>query len=202
MQTTAINSLQNEVLAHKAGKRDRPARINREQIVACGLGKYLDDPRYVFLPLTRGQWTVVDSEDAAELAQHNWFARPGSHTWYASRFNGRHQVHLHRLVSDCPSGLEPDHRNHNGLDNTRGNLRISTHSQNVAASRKPVKGFRGVGFHPGAQKWQASIRVNNRLRHLGYFTTPQAAAQRYDEVALSVFGEYAHLNFPARKEAA
>lgn len=42
---------------------------------------------------------------------------------------------MHRLILDTPSDLEVDHRNGDGLDNTRENIWNCTHEENVKNRR-------------------------------------------------------------------
>jgi hypothetical protein len=59
----------------------------------------------------------------------------------------------------------------------------------LEADREPrnnTSTYRGVSFDTKAQKWRAQISVEGKCRKLGTFTTPEAAALRYDEVAKTV----------------
>lgn len=47
-------------------------------------------------------------------------------------------------------------------------------------------------------KWRANIGYNNRLIHLGVFSSQVQAAKHYDDKAGELFGEFAYLNFPHR----
>jgi hypothetical protein len=92
-------------------------------------------------------------------------------------------------------------RNQNKLDNQRRNLRTTTHSQNKGNCGLQLNnrsGFKGVGWHKFSNQWRATIRVNYRQKHLGYFPLTQAgkkaAAKAYNAAALEYFGEYAVLN--------
>lgn len=83
-------------------------------------------------------------------------------------------IKLHRWLTNCPKGLEVDHYNNDTLDNRRSkNLRIANHNENQQnrfnACRNSKSGIRGVWLHKGHKKWQAQIRLNNKIKHLGYF---------------------------------
>ncbi len=98
---------------------------------------------------------------------------------------------MHRLIMDCPDGMDVDHINGDGLDNRRENLRIVTRSQNLR-NRKTFKnsksGFKGVIFNPVNGKWKAII-------NLGTFDTSEEAAKAYDEAIKKLFGPLAKPNF-------
>jgi hypothetical protein len=86
-----------------------------------------------------------------------------------------------------------DHINHKGLDNRKENLRVVTHGQNLWNSRlskRNKSGAKGVCWHWPTKKWQATIRKNNILKHLGYYKTVAEAKAAYDKAAQMLFGEY------------
>jgi len=102
---------------------------------------------------------------------------------------------MHTFLTGWPM---VDHRNGNGLDNRRANLRPATKSQNganrlIAASNK--SGFKGVDLKKG--RWRAQIKVVGSKIHLGYFDLAEEAARAYDMAAIEAFGEFATLNFPS-----
>ena len=51
------------------------------------------------------------------------------------RHNGK-PLALHRYLTNCPKGMEVDHVNGFTLDNTRFNIRVVTHKQNLNWSKK------------------------------------------------------------------
>ena len=181
--------------------QSRAIKLDRSQIIACGLAKYIDDIRFVFIPLTKSKWTVINESDAVEVTQYNWFCRKGKNTSYASRHKpGTRggQIHMHQAIFACPDGLERDHIDRNGLNNTRGNIRIATRSQNQANTRHTNQtGFRGTYLSSRQpDTWYAQARIGGKLTHLGTFSRPVDAAKAYDEAILREFGEFAVLNFP------
>jgi hypothetical protein len=108
------------------------------------------------------------------------------------------RVTLHRFVLSAGSGSLVDHRNGNGLDCTRGNLRTATRGQNQHNSgpRRGASRFKGVTWHRKAGKWLAQIMSDRVYRYLGLHATEQDAARAYDTAAKELHGEFARLNFP------
>jgi hypothetical protein len=90
-------------------------------------------------------------------------------------------------------GEEIDHIDGNPLNNRISNLRLATRSQNLAntpLSRKNTSGYRGVHFSRAACGWQARIKINQKIRHLGTFPTKEMAAAAYSLAAREAFGEF------------
>jgi hypothetical protein len=150
------------------------------------------------IPLTQGKVALVDDADYPWLAPWDWrFSSAG----YALRTiypnDQRRHFHLHRVLMNAQRGQLVDHINGNRLDNRRANLRLVTRSQNQWNRRPNAKGsspYKGVCWH--RKGWMSRIRVHERRLHLGYYPTPELAAQVYDAAARRLFGLYAQLNFP------
>lgn len=92
-------------------------------------------------------------------------------------------------------GEQVDHRNGNGLDNRRCNLRSATHSQQQQ-NTPPQRGrlFKGVS-KTKTNRWVAKIKASDKVVSLGTFKCPLEAAKAYDAAAKKYFGEYARTNF-------
>lgn len=166
----------------------------------------------VEIPLTRGMVALVDEEDAGiVLARGRWVAQVGSGTYARSvKYLGggaknpiRSSILMHTLITGWPY---IDHRNGDGLDNRRCNLREATHALNMRNKRmyrNNTSGFKGVMRNSGkGLPWAARIRLDNRRRRLGNYDTPEEAARAYDAAARELFGEFASLNFPLPGERA
>lgn len=164
----------------------------------------------VQISLTKGQVAIVDESDYHLVADHQWIAalitpRNPSIGYYAVRYVGKYRLPMHRVILglDRYDPRMPDHRDGNGLNNTRGNLRIATSAQNRANQRKYAgcKCSRYKGVQPSVSRknpWRAYIGGLGaaKMRHIGVFLTEEAAARAYDAEARRVFGEFARLNFP------
>jgi len=159
--------------------------------------------RVIFL--TRGKFAKVDDADYDWLNQWKWHARNSRDTWYAARTTSmdaegtQRCILMHRELA-AQLGLEMvDHRNGDGLDNQRHNLRPCSRAQN-AANRKIHKnnqsGFRGVRFDSGKYRlpWRADIQASGKREYLGNFACPAEAARAYNERATALFGDFARLN--------
>ncbi len=162
--------------------------------------------------LAAGRSAIIDDEDFALVSQYRWNAwerhRPGrSDGPYAQATirlpNGRTTtIRMHSLIMGSPG---VDHKNGDGLDNTRGNLRLATSVQN-GANQRPNLGtssaYKGVSWHRDRRKWQANIGVAGKQRYLGLFSDEEDAARAYDDAAREAFGEFALLNFPEAPDVA
>lgn len=90
------------------------------------------------------------------------------------------------------------HRDCDGLNNQRYNLRLATHLQNChnkAIGPRNTSGYKGVVWDKGCQKWRAQLHSNGKNYYLGLFVCKEAAARAYDAKAIELFGEFAHTNF-------
>ena len=94
-------------------------------------------------------------------------------------------------------GQEIDHKDGNGLNNQKSNLRLITHTQNCMnrdKNKNNTSGYKGVHWHKNYKKWGVQIRVNGKCKSLGYYDTKKEAAQVYNEGVKKYFGEVAKTN--------
>lgn len=158
------------------------------------------------VPLTQGKYAIVDEEDYPYVIRFRWIARQRGNSGVfeaaATIAEGVGTVLLHRFIlGDWPE-VEIDHIDGDPLNNRRSNLRFCTRAQNARNQLKRKNGssdFKGVPWNKRNQKWQAHIRVDGRLKALGYFNDPVAAAKVCDKAARRYFGTFANLNFPNLK---
>lgn len=99
----------------------------------------------------------------------------------------------HRLAFLLQTGHWPDkeldHINLNKSDNRWINLREATRSQNKGNTRLLTtnkSGFKGV--HKYRKKWVASIKIDQKTKHIGVFFTAKKAHAAYCIAANKYFG--------------
>ena len=151
----------------------------------------------------KGEAIIVDDADFDELSKFTWRL---NNSGYAMRDLPRPRPRpkpetkcaelMHRRIL----GLTPDdhrhgdHINFNRTDNRRENLRIATFSNSQAhrRTRKDNKsGHKGVYWRNDIGKFEAQIRINGKLKRLGYFDDENTASKSFSKAAKEQYGEFA-----------
>lgn len=159
---------------------------------------------WVWLVLSGGQKAKVDRVDLSRLSRWRWHYAHGyarRNCYSAAKYSQRRQsrgwdgwVYLHHAVLRVKRAV--DHRNSDGLDNRKINLRFASQTLNNANQRlrsNNTSGYKGVTRK--RKRWAASVKVRGRAVYLGSFDSPEAAACAYDVAARKHFGEFARPNF-------
>lgn len=157
----------------------------------------------MIIKLTQEQQTVIDDEDFILLKKYRWYSRYDprlkgfyavSHTPMVNKVNKT--VLMHRVIMNAPKGKQVDHIDGDTLNNRKSNLRICTSQQNHfnSKSKSGSSIYKGVSWHKSQNKWNAYIKANGRLNHLGSFLTEKEGALAYNRAAKKYFGEFARPN--------
>lgn len=161
---------------------------NRGGLLACASMKKI--------PLFNSdQVALVSERDYGMISPLRWWLSiHGKYMRYAAtRIDGR-EWRMHWLIKP---GVKLDHKDCNGLNNQRFNLRACTNSQNGAnrIKRRPTSSkFKGVCWRIVERKWMGYITKDQKKIHLGYFTSERAAARAYNRAAKRLFGPFARIN--------
>jgi hypothetical protein len=155
---------------------------------------------------------LVDDEDFDRLNKFKWYLFTGkgktSRHYYAMRIiDDSTTLFAHREIMGLKLGDQNkvDHKNGDGLDCQKKNMRACTHSRNMM--NRPAFGrskFKGVSFYVMKAKtsktrtkdypyWRASISVDKK-RITKLFKKERDAAKWYNDMAVIYHGEFAVLN--------
>lgn len=90
-----------------------------------------------------------------------------------------------------------DHRNNIRHDNSWDNLRLSTQAENnrnKSMHSNNTSGYKGVSWNTRRKKYVAGITFEGKYIYIGQFDNAQDAAIAYDEMAITLFGEFSRTN--------
>jgi len=143
--------------------------------------------------------SVSNSAQKGSIAGHN------KHLSYGRVNVNKKPYASHRLAWFYMTGEWPkeqiDHINQIKSDNSWCNLRECSNAQNNFNRPIPKhnkSGYKGVSWREDRKKWQSIIKFNGKSIYLGNFTDINLAVLAYNNKAVELFGEFAHLNNIAR----
>lgn len=156
------------------------------------------------IQLTQNKVALIDDEDYVYIDQFKWYTAKDKHGKYYARrsitVSNRvyKKITMHRdIMSVSDPKIQVDHKDNNGLNNQKENLRLcnnAENSRNTELDSLNTSGFKGVDWHEHSKKWRATIRVDYKKIHLGFFSDVIDAALAYNKAAIEYFGEFAKLN--------
>jgi len=148
------------------------------------------------IALTQGKVALVDDEDFEFLSQWKWYLKNFDNHFYAAR--SVDDKRMHRIILNITdSKIFVDHKDGNGLNNQRNNIRAATISQNGANRVKRNNSssrYLGVYWVKKTKLWRVGISKNGVLQNVGCFKDEKDAAIAYNNKAKELHGEFANLN--------
>lgn len=145
---------------------------------------------------------LIDNEDYKDVSRYRWSIHsPGINKFYAVRKVNKKIIKMNRyLLNITDPNIKCDHRDGNGLNNQRDNIRKCFQIQNTKNATMHIdnkSGFKGVIWVASKSKFRAGIMSNGHSFFLGYYNTAIEAALAYNEAATKYHGEFAQLNIIA-----
>ena len=140
---------------------------------------------------------IVNEQDLSYLVSWNINIKPHNKNNYRvmltrTRNKIRERVYLGRYLLNAPVELEVDHINGNPLDNSRINIRLTTHQENkqnvIKLRTDNTTGVNGVCWHNKSNAYM--VRVNGK--YLGCYCSLQKAE--------SIAKTFRRLHVPMSKE--
>lgn len=151
-----------------------------------------------------GSKCMIDEIDADLLSICKWTVYKNRNTKYVKYSSGQIELptlSMHRLIlgrvlgRDLLQNEEVDHKNLNGLDNTRGNLRLATSSQNAHNRSRRVDNTTGCkGVSLNGKYYRVRVTVGGKRIDVGHFKTFEDARDAYEKAEREHNGEFARFD--------
>ena len=109
---------------------------------------------------------IIDESDLNVVSKYKWYLRGDG---YVAANIKRKTVYIHRFIMDAPKGISIDHKDRDKLNNSKENLRMCAHSENMDyyAKSKGRKGSIKKQVSKNSVYWYGEVRSN----HQRYITT-------------------------------
>lgn len=171
---------------HNKFIRNHHARKTRQQDEMV----VIDGDQCVRVSLTQGMFAIIDAGEYPKVQTiKRWVAVKTPTNCYVRSNKNEGDVLLHRFIMDAKEHEIVDHKNGDGLDNRKKNLRFCTQSENMRnRSAMGASRFKGVCWNKSKGKWIATLC-------LGSFETAEEAAEVYDRAMMYIFSEFGRPNF-------
>lgn len=145
----------------------------------------------------------IDDEDFENVIKIKWYVFKGRSTYYAQSsiiIDGiRQTCLLQRFLLNLKKGdkIIVDHKDNNGMNCQKNNLRICNYSQNGSNRIKKnisTSKYIGVSWEKTKKKRRAQLTHNKKCYKIGYFIDEIEAAKAYNEAAIKLHKEFSNIN--------
>lgn len=153
------------------------------------------------IPLTRNFEALIDKQDFEIVRQYKWHTHESHKGYFYAVTNirlscGKRAIlKMHRLLLGLHDrNVKVDHKDGNGLNNKRSNIRICTQGQNVlntSVQKNNTTGLKGVSFSKKRNVYVARLMFNGEYKLCKQFKTAEEAYKAYCEAARKFHGEFA-----------
>lgn len=151
-----------------------------------------------YISLTKGYEAEVDVADLHLISGFSWRAVLSRNTVYARSDiyakDCTRAIYMHRVIMGEPADLQVDHRDCNGLNNRRKNLRVATNAQNAHNQQlraDNTSGLKGVVRLKNCARWRARIKFEGQYIDLGCFEKAEDAHAAYCRASKELRGDFA-----------
>ena len=149
------------------------------------------------ITLNKGYFAKVYVSDLPLISALKWIALVQPRSVYAvskqKLSKGIYKtVYMHRIIISSPKGLQVDHKDCDGLNNTSSNLRLATVSQNQMNMRRHSNkdGLKGAYYHKRDNRWLAQITINRNHVYLGCYESEIEAHKAYCAASKEIHGDF------------
>lgn len=149
----------------------------------------------VSIEMKHGIVSIVSIQDYETIRNYKWCAAKRANTHYAVARDRKTKknVLMHRILLNAKPDEQVDHRDGDGLNNQRNNIRkcsIFDNMQHTKFRKNNTSGHRGVQYRSDRGVWSARIMAKRRYISLGCFAKKEAAVMAYFDAAKKYHGEF------------
>lgn len=152
-------------------------------------------------------YAKIDDENYDEVSKYKWcaFVDKTRNTIYAiKREHNTKMISMHRLIMKATKGTKIDHKNGDGLDNQKQNLRFANNSENRSNSKTPKNNSlhqKNISWSSGIKKFRVGIKktfdsedeFKEKIQELQQFDA-LLSVYKYENFRLNVLKKFDNLD--------
>lgn len=152
--------------------------------------------KYIAVPLTQGQFAIIDIDDYERVSQYKWYAYydKTTNSFYARRRKTKKNGHINmsNFILDYyyANGVSIDHKNRETLDNSRENIALRTATQQMINQKKRKDSkrhdlSRGITYrdHGNYARYIVDMRAGSNNIYKSFYVKKDGDIKQADEQA-------------------